>query len=78
MNDFPSSYHRFIFFIKHIALYYINVQHHMKDSLSYHTNRGVEFTVCFKEVNLATDNIFVNSGNKIYEHIYVSRKEPSE
>ena len=48
----------------------------MIENLSYHTNTVAEFTVCYNEVQLSTDNIFVTPKNKIYEHIYVSRKEP--
>ena len=48
----------------------------MIENLSYHTNTVAEFTVYYNEVYLTTDNIFVTPRNKIYEHIYVSRKEP--
>ena len=48
----------------------------MIESLSYHTNTAEEFTVCYNEVHLTTENIFVTPRNKIYEHIYVSRNEP--
>ena len=53
-----------------------NEQHIMIENLSYHTNTVAESTVCYNEVHLSTDNIFVTPRNKIYEHIYVSRKEP--
>ena len=53
-----------------------NKQQNMIESSSYHTNTVAEFTVCYNVVHLTTDNIFVNPRNKIYEHIYVSRKEP--
>ena len=41
-------------------------------SLSYHANRGAGFTVCYHEVYLATDNIFVTLRNEIYKYINCS------
>ena len=64
---------------KHIALHCLNVQNKIwNKSLSYHANRGAGFTVCYHEVYLATDNIFVTSRNEIDEYIYVSRNEWKE
>ena len=59
-------------------LHFINVQQNMRESLTYHINRGAALTVCYNEVYFDTDNIFVTSRNKIYEDIYVYMKEPRE
>ena len=67
----------FMFVYKN-RLHCINVEQNMSESLVYHTNRGAEFIVCHNKVYLTTDNIFVTSRNKIYEYIYISRKEPGE
>ena len=34
-------------FVKHITLHCINVQQNMSESLSYQTNKGSDFTVCY-------------------------------
>ena len=50
----------------------------MIENLSYHTNTVAKFTVCYNEVHLSTENIFVTPRNTIYEHIerkYMSFKQ---